>query len=114
MAGGAVRVEVPEEDEVMAQEQQQVQEEDGEGEHVEDEHRDERREQMKPETRDNLMAKRSKEKWNTKETGRRARTNKKQWKARVKNENGEEEQSLRRGGRRRHGPAGGGDMREEN
>ena len=88
MAGGAVRVEVPEEDEVMAQEQQQVQEEDGEGEHVEDEHRDERREQRKPGKRDNLMPKGSKEKWNEKETGRRARTKKKQWKARAKTRTG--------------------------
>ena len=59
MAGGAVHVGVLEEDE---------------GEHVEDEHRDERQEQMKPATRENLMAKRSRVKWNKKETGKRART----------------------------------------
>ena len=59
MAGGAVHVGVPEEDE---------------GEHVEDGHRDEQPEQMKAATRENLMAKRSRVKWNKKETGKRART----------------------------------------
>ena len=63
MAGGAVHVGVPEEDE---------------GEHVEDGHRDEQPEQMKAATRENLMAKRSRVKWTKRETGKRVRTKKRQ------------------------------------